>query len=1801
MSEDISNKDIITVEDQSEEKQLVVEESAQALETSEQQVEESATTEQTPIEIDDAEKDTEHQEDEKEQQHQSEQQQEDQQSEQVQDVGNDLIQEDPHTSFLQPPASEKQFTTPSKDLPALKDIEPITTPKTFAVAKDAIEDQENLHGDGDTNNNNNHNSHDDSTPIVASSPMKHNILADLEMHNEDTIDEDSLRAISGYLSLDESSIRSINNSSVLQALVSKSVEFQNITSENEFLKLKLEQNAQSIGKQLDDLKQKYSQSDNLATILKDEKEKLELNYKQQQQEFANLKEGKDNIERELLQLKTSESAKDEELNKLRDAQGQFEMDFEQQINQLSSTNITQSKKLNELTKEINETRNDKFTLQLDLTKAQNEISYLRDQKEWFENELKSAQSRFTDLIKKHESEYISTTSNVSNFQIRNETLEKLKQQLESTVDDLKSKLEQEITKSSKTESEFELEKSRFLKEITSKEELIELTKLQSEQRASRIEQLESYIEEVKDSMGETIASLESRLSEETEKLMKVEEKLRRTEEVLDAELHKETDLPKLSDSSAMIAANGISLSTLYSEYNHLKKQLVLERSQKQKMEIQLESFIAELDARKPAIANYREQIQFYENSMKEMIGKVETIRSEKTEVEKDAKRLRTVINENEIELVSLKKLLKDLGRQLCFYLIHSKIRDNNENPLTASEKRAIEKILDQSGRSDEQESDSDKLITERLLEFKNIIELRQKNEELLVAIRNLSRKLESREDENNNLESVAIEEAKEAILTLESELDSLNIKLDAITKERDALRSINGKTATSNTNNNYLVQINEDLKKKVDDCESIISKLREQSSKTVVDLNEKLRVITDQKNELSLKVSVSDKSAELANSRLSIVQKSFEDSRQELDQVRKEINFWKQQTSKLEASLITKSEQLHQLEETLSSNKIAVASLEREREFKNVIQDSLQNEVNTLKQDKTKLNEFVLNLQSMLKEREESAKEISSKLNASIDNYQSLHKKLSEKEERIFILSNQSELSLKAQNAKLEQVNEISRQLLETKNMLVEKENLVEELKKKLSSKRDIVVAPVATGVPAGGSTASNNESNNNNLEIQQLKEDLRIAESQVDELTNLAKASETTLINATTSFEQYKHDSESKYQSLIKEKESLEEEVKRVNELYQTTANNLELAKTEHLAELNNLKLQLNEFRYKSDQYDALDKDYKEKLESIRKDLQEQVKLANESHNKYLIELNKNVTLSEQISGLKDKLEVKEVEIKNLAEEVKITKKSVEEQKDKLAVEKSQIETDLSMSNNKISELKEQNDLLLNQLELTKQSVNGGSTGSENVDDLRQVINYLRREKDSSDAKLLVATHENQELKIRLTNVENQIAATSSTFNNSTSVINLDAKVQEQKELSSQLEQMNILKESNNNLRQENSKLVEEIGKLHSEVDNLRKELDPLKATNNKLTTELEFAEQKVKLIEEENQRIKTSATSTDEEKVEEAKKLHDSVQKMQEQMSRLKEKANQRVLEKLAIITEKDANIQELNKKIQELNNKIEELGKSTKVSDESKDQINKSKEQIDELNKKLTSVSEDLKKVVQEKNDLIKKLSDLESNLRNQFEKEKQELSKTLQSSKGSDSTVNKDLQENYNSLLDRFVQEKKQFESELETTKAKTREEVEKKYELKLKMLTRKVDKYEKAMKNTTPATVPAKPPIAAGTPTLATPGQASSGLVTASTPAAKSTSGSPILAGKPVARPVGHPGNESTLTVHRPGPTHPFNESTLTVHRPAVSKTEPKKFSPSPNVSNTGGNGQQESRKRTNENQQHRPQVKKAKD
>ncbi|KAG7665178.1 MLP1 [[Candida] subhashii] len=1703
------------------------------------------------------------------------------------EVGNDSIiqePEEPHTSFLQIPQSDKyQYTTPSKSLPPLKDIDQITTPKQFDVAKD-VDDVADV-----------------TVSNVTSSPFK-NILGGINEQQEelDAIDEemkdisdDAVKAVAGYLSIDESKVREVaNHSELFKALLSKSSEFQEIASQNDFLKLQLEQISNRSVKQVEVLQEKFTKADNLSTSLLQENEQLTSQCKTQENRIKELEDSNSSLRNQYDRLKESSEVTNKELDKIRESENHKELQFQQQVNQLSSTNIEQSRKLNELVKEINETRNDKFSMQLQLQKSQNELSYLKDQKEWYDNELKSVQERFTNLIIQHEKEYLMTNSKISKLTARNETLESLEKQSQETIASLSSKLEQEITKTSKHHTEFELEKSRFLKELSAKEELIELTKLQSEQRATRIQQLESYSDEIKSTLGDQISNLESKLAEKTEKVIELEERLKRTEEVLDAELHKETDLPKWTESSALIAANGISLSKIYTEYNHLKKQLVSEKAQKQKMAAQLEQFVNEFESKKPALANYRDQVKFYETSLKEMIGKVEIIRSEKAEVEKDVKRLRTRILEDENEMVGMKKLLNDLGRQLCFYLIHSRIRENQGDPLTVSEKNAIEKILAKTGNLDEtSETDSDRLISERLVEFRNIIELRQKNQELLVAIRQLSKQLESHEEENNNFESVAIEEAKDAILTLEREVDSLTLKLDAATKERDALKIISDQPTSSNAEVKYLTQVNEDLRKRIDDGDKIMKSLSDQSSKTIRDLNEKLRDVTDAKNELSLKVSMVQKSAELAESRLMNCQRSLEDSRQEMSQVRKEIDFWQQQASKQESLIVEKAQELRTLESVVSKNRIAINTLEREKEFSVTLQKSLQNEVDTLKNDKIKLNEFVLNLQSLLKAREESSKELSDKLNSSIENYQNLQTKLAEKEERIQILSSQTELSLKAQNTKLEQVNEISRQLLETRTKLSEKERLVDELRRKVESAK-APISVVSQPVPAAAMSSSTSSATTQSFEINQLKEDLRNAEMQIEELTSLANASESALVNATNSFEQYKIDSDAKCEALIKEKQYVDDEVKRLQDLCNTTAQELQTAQSTHMEETNELRSKLSEYKLKADEYDNLDRDYQNKIDSIRKDLEHQIQIYNDAQNKYQLEMNQNNKLNEQINSLKNDLKERASEIEQLKKELESVKGALLAKQEMLAAEKSQLETELSISNNKITELKEQNDLLLNQMELTKASAN---IDEQESGDFSQVIHYLRHEKESSDAKLVVATEENQELRVRVERLQNELNITKSALSNA-NMINLDTSIRDHEEVSSQLEQLSILKESNTTLRQENTKKSEQISKLANQVETFNEELASAKARINELADEVAMKEQFVNLAKEENEHLKTklsSETVTENESGE---------------VIRLKDKLKD-------ITTQANAKLQAQNIRIGTLQEELEALKAKTpeestasastevevskKEMEKAKEDLAKSKEEVDQLNKKLKVSKEESSKYIAEKNNLVIQFTNKQADLKQQFNKEKDELRKSLEQefekklseaggSNQSTADLEKKLKESQEALKEELNKEYQQklaaLNSEHEQTLKKLKAEHEKALEArekaseqKIKMLNKKIEKLGKTATST-----PNESPSTTSRPTTGALNQGS----TATSFGRPSTGNSPAPTGfsqqgtapvKPVPSqnpsmsPTPNPagvGQKQAFTPNPPG--NPFTESTLTVHR-APAKQEAPKFNPTPNT------------------------------
>ncbi|NWN94218.1 MAG: hypothetical protein HLX43_06730, partial [Bacillus sp. (in: Bacteria)] len=673
-------------------------------------------------------------------------QQEQQQDFQEQDEENE---DDINTSILHPPQPNQSFTTPLKSLPPLKDIEPIATPKAFNVAKDI---------DADVS----------SSPLITTKNTQMDLAQDGDnkpnpndkyQGDDDNTENSVVRAFLGVSQQDLNSF----SVDVISKLHKRCIEHQELKSDNEFLKINQEQAILIQNKKSKLLSLKLSKLDKLNTELRQERDTLSNEKEIHIKTIGDLKDENSTIMNKLSQIEHQSKNYDSSYSDQIGERDQEILRLNDSLNKLTRTNIEQNKKINEVIRELNDARNEKFTLKLENSKISNEISYIKSQRMWYEDELKSVQQRFTDLIKKHESEFLIRSNKLSSLAAKKEALERLNKSQADHINGLQYDLEKEISKASSLDSTFEIEKIKLGKELKNKEELLELTQVQSSQRNERIEQLESYIEEIKNRLGESINLLEADLSKKNETIIVLEEKLRRTEEVLDKELHKETDLPKLSVSAEMIAStktDGISLSSLYSEYNHLKKQLVLERSQKERLANQLESFVAELESKKPTIANYSDQIKFYENSLQEMISKVESIRLEKLEGEKEYNKLKSRLSEYNNDLVSMKKLCRDLGKQLCYYLIHSKIRDSNEDPLALTERKAIENILEKSGNNEGvKESDTDQLISDRLVGFTNIIELQQKNEGLLTVVRQLGKKLENNDDEfNGGLESAAIDE-----------------------------------------------------------------------------------------------------------------------------------------------------------------------------------------------------------------------------------------------------------------------------------------------------------------------------------------------------------------------------------------------------------------------------------------------------------------------------------------------------------------------------------------------------------------------------------------------------------------------------------------------------------------------------------------------------------------------------------------------------------------------------------------------------------------------------------------------------------------------------------------------------------------------------------------------------------------------------------------------------------------------------------------------------------------------------------
>src|SRR5699024_1657748 len=148
-----------------------------------------------------------------------------------------------------------------------------------------------------------------------------------------------------------------------------------------------------------------------------------------------------------------------------------------------------------------------------------------------------------------------------------------------------------------------------------------------------------------------------------------------------------------------------------------------------------------------------------------------------------------------------------------------------------------------------------------------------------------------------------------------------------------------------------------------------------------------------------------------------------------------------------------------------------------------------------------------------------------------------------------------------------------------------------------------------------------------------------------------------------------------------------------------------------------------IEESLMKANAYDDLKRDYELKVESVTRDMESQSKISTENQKKYHDDLQRNSELTNEVENLKSKCDNLETSLGQLTTKLNSTQILLDKKDESIEEEKQSMQDELVSSKLKVKDLQDQNNVLLNQLELSKLAGTSDVSESSSNDDLREVV----------------------------------------------------------------------------------------------------------------------------------------------------------------------------------------------------------------------------------------------------------------------------------------------------------------------------------------------------------------------------------------------------------------------------------------------------------------------------------------------
>ena len=815
-----------------------------------------------------------------------------------------------------------------------------------------------------------------------------------------------------------------------------------------------------------------------------------------------------------------------------------------------------------------------------------------------------------------------------------------------------------------------------------------------------------------------------------------------------------------------------------------------------------------------------------------------------------------------------------------------------------------------------------------------------------------------------------------------------------------------------------------DYAKLLKDMQSHFDAYRNEAATDRSTLKAQVDNLSRSNGELRGEAARSNSQVTLAHERYEMLQANYVMLKNENIELQKKSQFFSANVAKQDLRTQQVAEDLVEAKGLLDSMRNEIANLKAEKEFWKTIEKRLTTENQTFLEERIRISNLNTNFQNLLNEREYSETESRRRLQSQIESLESelqtTKTRLSEETEESKKLGLRREYDHQQAQKRIDNLvsnlGSTREELVATKTTRGHLQARLDEMAIELRSAEERVrvlqPAPKAHREPARNEETSLESPEGGEIlskeqelavEVSELRRDLELtkgelenAKTQVEQYKAISQASEEELQSLNETQDLYRQETDKVMENRNAKIRELEG---RINDISSELAStNSELTDLRNSQAENGRRFEEQKASFEAEMAQLKDQDDRHATAAKyhQEDLKAQAEIAQQAQSNYENELVKHAEAAKALQKVRadyNQLKVETVELKTEAESARTRLVQSEES---WADARERYERELADLRTGKENLNTQNNHLHQQLETISAQISSlqkrvttsdaenfsGDAPTSRLENLQEVIKYLRREKEIVDVQLELSAQEAKRLK-------QQLDYTQSQLDESRLRLNKQRRMEEDSERSTlthnklmeTLNELNTFRESSVTLRNETRQSQAALALKSKEVEELLAKVEPLQAEIVELENEKETQEGEVTLLKEDRDRwqqrtqnilqkydrvdpaeleaLKEQIKSLETERAEllsakqtlqeQLDRMEGEVAKAQEQGTEKTEELRQRLTEQFktrsknqsAVIREKDSALQSVNKEREDLQQQVAGLQKEFETAKIERDQ--------------------------------------------------------------------------------------------------------------------------------------------------------------------------------------------------------------------------------------------------------------------